>query len=317
MALNHREVAAFLAVARAGGVGAAAKSLSLSQPAITRSLKRLERQLGVALFVRHSTGMEMTPFGRTLIPYAESLESETERILEEISVLNGAAAGLARVGIVPSVAANLLPQAIARTLAASPGVQVRVVEATGNQLVSALIRGELDFAVAGLPHDPIDGHVLVSPLLEDEVTIVARAGHALMGERSLSVAKLREYPWAMPERGNVIWAGFHTMFQRAGLETPRAAVSANSVHTLKSIVGSTDFLTMLARVTISLEERSGLLATLDLAEGRWRRRLGVLRRATGSLLPAASLLLSEIRNLATPLSSPDAAHFTEAWARKY
>src|SRR5262245_39444768 len=199
MALNHREVAAFLAVARAGGVGAAAKSLSLSQPAITRSLKRLERQLGVALFIRHSTGMEITPFGRTLIPYAESLESETERILEEIRVLNGAAAGLARVGIVPSVAANLLPQAIARTLAASPGVQVRVVEAPGNQLVSALIRGELDFAVAGLPHDPIDGHVLVSPLLEDEVSIVARTGHALMGEKNLSVAMLREYPWAMPE----------------------------------------------------------------------------------------------------------------------
>jgi DNA-binding transcriptional LysR family regulator len=305
MALNHREVAAFLAVARAGGVGAAAKSLSLSQPAITRSLKRLERHLGVALFVRHSTGMEITPFGRTLIPYAETLESETERILEEISVLNGAAAGLARVGIVPSVAANLLPQAIARTLAASPGVQVRVVEATGNQLVSALIRGELDFAVAGLPHDPIDGHVLVSPLLEDEVSIVARTGHALMGERNLSVAMLREYPWAMPEKGNVIWAGFHTMFQRAGLETPRAAVSANSVHTLKSVVASTDFLTMLAGVTIRLEERSGLLGTLDLAEGRWRRRLGVLRRATGSLLPAANLLLSEIRNLAATLTSPD------------
>jgi len=302
MALNHREVAAFLAVARAGGVGAAAKSLSLTQPAITRSLKRLEQQLGVALFVRHSTGMEITPFGRTLIPYAETLESETERILEEISVLNGAAAGLARVGIVPSVAANLLPQAIARTLAASPGVQVRVVEATGNQLVSAVIRGELDFAVAGLPHDPIDGHVLVSPLLEDEVSIVARTDHALMGERNLSVAKLREYPWAMPEKGNVIWAGFHTMFQRAGLETPRAAVSANSVHTLKAIVASTDFLTMLARVTIALEERSGLLAAVNLAEGRWRRRLGVLRRATGSLLPAASLLLSEIRNAAR--SSP-------------
>jgi DNA-binding transcriptional LysR family regulator len=305
MALNHREVAAFLAVARAGGVGAAAKSLSLTQPAITRSLKRLEHQLGVALFVRHSTGMEITPFGRTLIPYAETLESETERILEEISVLNGAAAGLARVGIVPSVAANLLPQAIARTLAASPGVQVRVVEATGNQLVAALIRGELDFAVAGLPHDPIDGHVLVSPLLADEVSIVARTSHALMAERNLSVAMLRDYRWAMPEKGNVIWAGFHTMFQRAGLETPRAAVSANSVHTLKSIVASTDFLTMLARVTISLEERSGLLATLDLAEGRWRRRLGVLRRATGSLLPAANLLLSEIRNLAATLPSPD------------
>jgi DNA-binding transcriptional LysR family regulator len=193
---------------------------------------------------------------------------------------------------------------------------VRVVEATGDQLLSALVRGEIDFAIVGLPRDPIDGHVLVSPLTEDEVSIVARADHALMGERNLSVAMLREYPWAMPEKGNVIWAGFHTMFQRAGLETPRAAVSANSVHTLKSIVASTDFLTMLARVTIRLEERSGLLATLDLAEGRWRRRLGVLRRATGSLLPAANLLLSEIRNLAATLSVAG-AHLTGASARKY
>ena len=311
MTLNHRELATFLAVARAGGVGAAAKLLSLTQPAITRSLKRLERQLGVALFVRHSTGMEMTPFGRTLIPYAETLESETERILEEINVLNGAAAGLARVGIVPSVAANLLPKAIERTLAASPGVQVRVVEATGNQLVSALIRSEIDFAIAGLPRDPIDENVLVSPLLEDEVSIVARAHHPLMDDSGLSLAMLREHAWAMPEKGNVIWAGFHAMFRRAGMEAPRVAVSANSVHTLKSIVASTDFLTMLARVSIHLEERGGILAPLSLAEGRWRRRLGVLRRATGSMLPAANLLLLEIRNLATALPSTE-VHFTDA-----
>lgn len=305
MALNHRELAAFLAVARAGGVGAAAKSLALTQPAITRSLKRLERQLGVALFVRHSTGMEMTPFGRTLIPYAETLESETERVLEEISVLNGAAAGLARVGIVPSVAANLLPKATERMLAASPGVQVRVIEATGNQLVSALIRGEIDFAIVGLSRDPIEEHVLVSPLMEDDVCIVARASHPLMRQDDLSLAALQSHFWAMPEKGNVIRAGFQKMFRRAGLDAPRVAVSANSVHVLKSIAASTDFLTMLARVSIQFEERGGILAPVPLREGRWRRQLGVLRRATGSMLPASNLLLTEIRGLAASLSAQE------------
>ncbi|WP_342363795.1 LysR family transcriptional regulator [Terrarubrum flagellatum] len=301
MTFNQRELAAFLAVARSGGVGAAARTLSLTQPAITRSLKRLEQQLGVALFVRHSTGMEMTPFGRALAPYAEMLESETQRVVEEIRVLNGAAAGLARIGIVPSVSANLLPLAIERVLAASPGVQVRVIETTGDQLTSSLIRGEIDFAIIGLPSDPVDEHVLASPLMEDEICIIARAKHPLTEDRRLRLPALRESAWAMPEKGNVIREGFDAIFRRAKLQAPKVAVTTNSVHALKSIAASTNFLTMLARVSIQMEEQAGILAPLPLAEGRWRRQLGVLRRGGGLMLPAAALLLSEIKRAAASL----------------
>ena len=70
MAVDHRALNAFLNVARLGSVGAAATALSLTQPAVSRTLRKLEQQLGVQLFLRHSTGMELTAFGQSLLPHA-------------------------------------------------------------------------------------------------------------------------------------------------------------------------------------------------------------------------------------------------------
>src|SRR5690348_13322902 len=112
MAVDHRGLNAFLNVARLGSVGAAATALSLTQPAVSRTLRKLEKQLGVQLFVRHSTGMELTAFGRSLLPHATLLESGLHRALEEIDLMRGASKGIAGVGIVPSLVPEILPTVV-------------------------------------------------------------------------------------------------------------------------------------------------------------------------------------------------------------
>jgi DNA-binding transcriptional LysR family regulator len=298
MALTQRELAAFLCIARTGSVGSAASSLSLTQPAVSRTLRRLEMQLGVSLFVRHATGMQLTAFGKTLLPHAELMEAEALRAVEEIRLLKGASRGLARIGIVPSVAVDLLPRAISAVLEQSPGIQIQVVEGPGDQLADALGRGQIDFAVAAMGREPIDSNVVATPLMEDEVCVVARAGHFIFGKTPLAIADLAAESWALPERGNVIWTEFRMMFRREGSEIPEVAVAANSVHTLKSILLSTDLLTMMARASFSLEERHGLLSAVPFPAGHWRRRLGIFRRAGGQLMPAANLLLTEMARAA-------------------
>lgn len=298
MALTQRELAAFLSIARTGSVGNAAAALSLTQPAVSRTLRKLETALGVPLFVRHATGMQLTAFGRTLLPRAELLESEAMRAVEEIRLLAGASRGLARVGIVPSVAVEILPRAIAAVLARSPGLQVNVMEGAGDQLAAALARGEIDFAVAGMGREPLDADIVVTPLIEDEVCVVARAGHPILARPAPGLADLAAQAWALPERGNVIWTEFRLIFRREGLAAPPVAVSANSVHTLKSVILATDLLAMMARASFAVEERAGLLAALPVPVGRWRRQLGILRRTNGAILPAAGLLLAEIARAA-------------------
>ncbi len=298
MSFDRKELAAFLAVVRLGSIGGAAATLSMTQPAISRILHRLEDRLGARLFVRHSAGMELNAFGRALLPHAELLEAEARRVHEEIELLKGSATGLVRVGTVPSVASQVLPQAIQRTLRQSPNLHIHVIESTGNQLLASLLRREIDFAIVGLWREPLDAGVTATPLFHDEVCILGRWDHPLMRKPQPQLADLLAYPWAIPEKGNVLWSELNATFMRAGLEPPVAAITANSIHTLKALVATTDFLSMMARESFQLEQQNGLLRPVPMEATRWTRQLALLHRARGRLLPAASLLLEEIRKAA-------------------
>ena len=76
MALDPRQLRAFLAITECGSLGLAAESLHVTQPALSRTIRRLETQLGVQLFERRTTGMELTLFGRALFPHANLLNTE-------------------------------------------------------------------------------------------------------------------------------------------------------------------------------------------------------------------------------------------------
>ncbi|MGX1308762.1 DNA-binding transcriptional LysR family regulator [Amorphus suaedae] len=294
MELNHRELAVFLSILRLGSINSAAQSLGMTQPALSRSLKRLETRLGVPLFVRHSQGMQPTRFGEVLRGYSEQLEFETERVVEEIRLLAGAATGLVRIGVVPSAAVSILPRALGRALSVSPGIQVRVMEGLGEQMMAAVMRGEVDFAVVGQPQELSDGSLLVTPLGEEEVCAAARSGHPLLARNNVTVAELAEWRWVLPEKGNVNRHGFRAMFQSAGLEPPKETMASNSAQALKAVLLSGDYLTMLTRSLFALEEAQGLIRALPMREARWRRRLAIVRRPSGQMLPATRLLLREL-----------------------
>jgi DNA-binding transcriptional LysR family regulator len=112
MTLDYRGIYTFLRIAQLGSVGAAASAMALTQPAVSRTLRKLEEELGAQLFLRHPTGMELTSFGRALLPHAASLQTGMQRAREEVELLKGSSKGLARVGILPS----LLPSCLSAVL---------------------------------------------------------------------------------------------------------------------------------------------------------------------------------------------------------
>jgi len=268
MAIDHRGLSAFLNVARLGSVGAAASALSLTQPAVSRTLRRLEQQLGVQLFVRHSTGMELTAFGQALLPHAALLETGQHRALEEIDLLRGASKGMARVGILPSLVPDVLPTVISNVRLRLPGIQLHVVEAPNHQLTRTLLRGEIDFAIAAVPPDMADENIRVTELVKDEICIVARAAHPIMKVKMPSQKDLREHDWALQERGGLIWRYFQALFAKANLDTPAVTLTANSVQTLKLVIASNDLITMLPRSSIRNEEQGKILRPIPVRAAR-------------------------------------------------
>ncbi|MDH7799224.1 MULTISPECIES: LysR family transcriptional regulator [unclassified Beijerinckia] len=309
MAIDHRELAVFLNVARLGSVGAAAAAMALTQPALSRTLRRLEQQLGVSLFIRHSTGMELTTYGRSLLPHAESLANGLRRAVDEIDQLKGASKGVVRIGILPSLAPDHLPIVLPNVLQKLPGVQLQILEGPNHQLIFSLLRGEIDFAIATVSPDFAEDNIRVTSLVQYEMCIVARDDHPLLSKKKIAPADLCLYSWALQEKGGTIWRDFLATFNHLGLEAPTVVVTANSIQTLKTLIMCSDLVTVLPRISIQAEEKNGILRSLPLREAIWHRQLAIFRRTTGPVLPATNFVIAEFRKaLASTLPLPKLGH---------
>ena len=110
-----------------------------------------------------------------------------------------------------------------------PGIQLHVIEAPNHQLTRALLRGEIDFAIAAVPPDLSVDNIRVTALVNDEICIVARATHPIMSKKSPTQKELCEYSWALQERGGLIWRYFQALFANVNLEPPVVTLTANSV----------------------------------------------------------------------------------------
>ena len=134
MALEPRQLQAFLAIVETGSLGRAADSLHLTQPALSRIVKRMEQQLGVTLFERRPNGMELTSFGQALLPYATHLTKEASLAIEEINVRLGLGRGTLRIGAVASAAVMVLPGVLKHMLRRWPNLHVQIIEAVEDRL---------------------------------------------------------------------------------------------------------------------------------------------------------------------------------------
>src|SRR5262245_40760249 len=114
----------FLAVTRAGSLSAAAQELAVSQPALTKSIRRLEAQYGAALFERRARGMALTPFGETLLGHAKLIDAQCRFADAEMAAFAQGKGGRIRVGAGLFWGATLLPIAIARLQERLPGLKV-------------------------------------------------------------------------------------------------------------------------------------------------------------------------------------------------
>lgn len=220
-------------------------------------------------------------------------------------MLSGAAIGVVRVGLVPSVVASLFRRALLDVNRTAQNIQIRVIEGAGDQMLEAVVRGSVDFAVIGRLQVDAEPGVVMVPLGVEEVCVAARSEHPIFSKTDLTLADLGDYRWALPEKGNAIWHGFNDLFRRRGLEPPTPTVATNSVHTLKSIVAEDDYLTMMTRIVFEVEERYGLMRPVPLPEALWQREIMVVRRPRNELLPAARLLLGELERQAGALDSRD------------
>lgn len=200
VSLELRQLRHFEAVHRLGAFGLAAEDQAVTQSAITKSVQKLEEQVGLRLFDRTTRRVVPTAAGDQLVAAARGLIRQAEEFEREAGLLRGAEAGAVTVGAAPMPIEALIAPALHRFVEARPSLDVEVVTANPGALVERLVGRELDFVVlGGLAFDaiPFQDEIAIQHLPSEPAVIVARPDHPLVLADAPSEAYL-DVPWAAP-----------------------------------------------------------------------------------------------------------------------
>jgi DNA-binding transcriptional LysR family regulator len=296
MALDPRQLRAFLAIVEAGSLGLAADALHVTQPALSRMVKRLEDQLGVPLFERRSTGMELTTFGEALLPHATVLSAEGARALEQINSLRGLGQGTLRIGSVASAAVTLLPPVLDRILTQWPNLHVQITEAVEDILETSLANNSIDVVISGPIRESEEIMQVGDYRFSDRYSAISAANHPLQRRRELTLADLAAERWVMPPEEAEPRKQFVSLAAKLGAGPPRVAVETRYPAVIKALVARTRFLGWLPEPLFAAEESAGLLKKLSVKQLSIQRGFHVYRRRRSAIPPPVQKFLEALRS---------------------
>jgi LysR family transcriptional regulator, regulator of abg operon len=279
------------AIAEAGSIRGAARTLHLSQPSVTKSLRALEQDLDVMLVNRSSQGIVLTDAGKAVLPRARAVQAEVQKAREEVDRLQGRNVNSVGVGVASVIGAWLIPPVLARYGREHLDTAVRVLEGTQETLLPMLRDGSLDFAVClRLEHEESRGFN-IRALARFRLTVVGRKGHPLRHARSLQ--ELHAAHWIMTRsrgRGGVL----EQAFASEGLEIPASAAECDS-HSIKvSTLAQSDALALVGKPMMREPSAAALLQEIPLSKPFPLLTAGLYTRSDIRLAPAARDLAAAI-----------------------
>jgi DNA-binding transcriptional LysR family regulator len=298
MTFSLQQLHAFTTIVESSSLGRAAEVLHVTQPALSRTIKRLEEELGAPLFERHSKGMQLTAIGEALLPHATLLLHEADNAREEIDAIRGLAKGTIRVGAVASIATLVLPLAVSGVLARWPNLRVQIIEGVWDRLADSLLKQEIDLALSMAVPDTDEIAAIADCCWEDTSHVVAALDHPLRAKGGgLSLADTLGEQWCVPPRGTGPFEHMQRVFAEHGLPMPEIAVETRSITVLKSLVTRAGFLSWMAAPMYDTESAAGVFDTLPIPGLVARRTLTAFRRRQGILPRPALMLLEQLRQL--------------------
>ena len=191
--MKHNQLSALIQVADNGSIRGAARTLNLSQSALTKALKELEDDVGAELLVRSYKGIEFTPAGAMLLQRARLALSILDKAKADIEQQAGRRGIKLSIAVTPVVGALELPQILREFNQLQPNTEITLSEGLLTTVIPALIEGDLDFAVAIADPDDLPYDIAFDPRARACPMIAGRVGHPLAKARTWEELKNAEW----------------------------------------------------------------------------------------------------------------------------
>jgi molybdate transport repressor ModE-like protein len=278
-ALTSTQLACHLAVAGRGSFRAAAQSLAISEPALQRSVRELERLMGVALYRRDGQSIRVTPNGSALATRWQLALGEIAQAHDEIEAVLGCGAGRIALGCLPLMPKGTLAQALGQLLTRFPNVEISLEEGSYDQLSVALKSGRLDMLLGALRDHRKDEELVARALFDDPYVVIARREHPLAGRRRRpQPAELGRHSWVAPPRGTPRRAALDQLFDKLPAR-PSIVIETNSVAMMIATLSESDCLSLSSRSLAEIDYPAANLAVLPVPSLSIKRPVGVTTRA--------------------------------------
>jgi DNA-binding transcriptional LysR family regulator len=283
--MDIRHLRNMLAVMEEGSLGKAAQRLNISQPALTKSIQRLEQHLGVPLFDREARGMKPTFYADSLRGYAKAACVGMAEAESQIASLRNGTEGIITVAGPPVIVTELLPQILVRLSQERPKLQIRVI-ARNRELFTGLLEGKFNLVVAMLYNEMPKEGLSKQWLFDDRLVLIMRPDHPLAKRRKVKPSDLLDQKWVFADSDTWSHKRLQLYFEQAGLAVPRGRIESRNPAILKSVVMVSDHIGMMPKLGVETELAKGLLKYIELDSPLMLRPIGIVRRENEPMSPA-------------------------------
>lgn len=296
--MDLRHLGHLLALADERHFARAAERVHLSQPAFSRSIQAIERQLGMRLFDRESGEVRPTPAGSFLIAKARRLLFDARCVARDMTLYRDGQLGDTAFGVGPFPAATLAPRVLAELRSQHPEVGLRVEVSNWELLMARLGKEDIEFFVADVRSVPADPTLDIEALGRQSGRFYVRSGHPLgQGEHALS--ELWAYGVAATRLPDAVKAALAQLLGLPVGDMPRLALECDDVHLLRALAAGTE--TVLATTDAAVQEdvRPGILVPVKVRGlPHMYSEMGVVSLRNRTLSPMAQRAVACFRRIA-------------------
>ncbi|KKW90722.1 LysR family transcriptional regulator [Sphingobium chungbukense] len=292
--MESRQVRHFLAAYDMGTFAAAAEWLGLSQQAVSKSILRLEAQLGVRLFERDGRRVRPTAYADLFLPHARTIAAESDRFRADLTDMMGGRHGRLRIGVGPSAAADVVASAVRMLTGERADMRLTVLAGIYEMMVSDLLLGKLDVIVAVRQVDRHD------PLIREEVlgdiryAVLAGANHPLAGRGRVTLHDLKNERWLAGANIGAVEQVIDASFRTAGLVRPRPEIETTSVIFTQAMLDGGMHLTILPEMLVARDMKAGRIVKIDVDIEPWTRPLIVATRVRAPKPPVVDAFMANL-----------------------
>ena len=224
----------FRAVARTEHVTQAAEQLGITQPALSRAIARLERDLGVELFEHRGRGVSLSRYGRAFLAHAESALAALDQGRRELGDLADRDAGVIAFGFAHALGTRIVPDLIAGFRRQHPRARFQLLQNASHIILAELEAGDVDLALVS-PVPPTSDRIESVVLDTEELLLAVPRDHRLAKRKSVRLEELRDDTFVCLREGYGLRALTDAFCAQAGF-TPRIAFEGEEIATLRGLV---------------------------------------------------------------------------------